>query len=93
MNTSIKNALAVVDCHATRLFKAECVVALANSQEYDLVKQGSLNLHQKAIAIVQSVAMLLKYRPIDDWHFEIDYYRKQFLGSSYTPILRHSCFG
>lgn len=60
------------------------------SQEYDLVKQGSLNLHREAIAIVQSVAMLLKYRPIDDWHFEIDSYRKQFLGSSYTPIARNS---
>lgn len=32
MNTSLKNALTVVDCHATRLFKAECVVALANSR-------------------------------------------------------------
>ena len=29
MNTSIKNALAVVDSHATRLFKTECVVNLA----------------------------------------------------------------
>ena len=58
------------------------------SQEYDLIKQGSLDLHREAIAIVQSVAMLLKYRPIDDWYFEIESYRKQFLGSSYTPTVR-----
>lgn len=32
MNTAIQGALAVVDCHATRLFKAESVVALANSR-------------------------------------------------------------
>jgi hypothetical protein len=58
------------------------------SQEYDLVKQGSLNIHGEAIAIVQSLAMLLKYRPVDDWHFEIESYRKQFLGSSYTPTVK-----
>jgi hypothetical protein len=58
------------------------------SQEYDLMKQGSLDLHREASAIAQSVAMLLKYRPIDDWHFEIESYRKQFLGSSYTPTVR-----
>jgi hypothetical protein len=32
MNTSIQGALTVVDYHATRLFKAECGVALANSR-------------------------------------------------------------
>jgi len=60
------------------------------SQEYNLIKQGSLDTNREAIAIVQSVAMLLKYRPIDDWHFEIESYRKQFLGSSYTPTVRNS---
>jgi len=60
------------------------------SNDYNLIKQGSLDPHSQAIAIVQSVAMLLKYRSIDDWHFEIESYRKQFLGSSYTPTLRES---
>jgi hypothetical protein len=60
------------------------------SHDYNLIKQGSLDPHSQAIAIVQSVAMLLKYRSIDDWHFEIESYRKQFLGSSYTPTLRES---
>lgn len=32
MNTSIQKALTVVDCHATRLFKSECIVPLANSR-------------------------------------------------------------
>ncbi|HEY9635593.1 MAG TPA: hypothetical protein V6D14_19475 [Coleofasciculaceae cyanobacterium] len=32
MNTSIQDAFAIVDCHATRLFKAECIVALASSR-------------------------------------------------------------
>jgi hypothetical protein len=40
------------------------------------------------MAIVQSAAMLLKYRTVDDWHFEIESYRKQFLGSSYTPTIK-----
>jgi hypothetical protein len=62
------------------------------SQDYDFIKQGSLALHNEAIAIVQSVAMLLKYRAIDDhcWHFEFESYRKQFLGSSYTPTIINS---
>jgi hypothetical protein len=60
------------------------------SEDYDMVKRGSLDIHREAIAIVQSVAMLLKYRSVDDWHFEIESYRKQFLGSSYTPTRRES---
>jgi hypothetical protein len=60
------------------------------SQDYNLIKQGSLDPHNQASAIVQSVAMLLKYRSIDDWHFEIESYRKQFLGSSFTPTLRET---
>jgi hypothetical protein len=58
------------------------------SQEYDLIRQGSRDMHREAMAIVQSVAMLLKYRTVDDWHFEIESYRKQFLGSSYTPTIK-----
>lgn len=58
------------------------------SQEYDLIRQGSRDIHREAMAIVQSVAMLLKYRAVDDWHFEIESYRKQFLGSSYTPTIK-----
>ncbi len=60
------------------------------SEEYDMSKRGSLDIHREAMAIVQSVAMLLKYRPINDWHFEIESYRKEFLGSSYTPTIRES---
>jgi hypothetical protein len=58
------------------------------SQEYDLIRQGSRDIHREAMAVVQSVAMLLKYRAVDDWHFEIESYRKQFLGSSYTPTIK-----
>lgn len=58
------------------------------SQEYDLIRQGSRNVHREAMAVVQSVAMLLKYRAVDDWHFEIESYRKEFLGSSYTPTIK-----
>lgn len=58
------------------------------SQEYDLIRQGSRDIHREAMAVVQSVAMLLKYRAVDDWHFEIESYRKEFLGSSYTPTTK-----
>lgn len=62
MNTSIQDALAVVDCHATRLFKAECVVALANSrvafnknivQIHCQTKKTALSLRQCYVQLAQ----------------------------------------
>lgn len=60
MNTSIKNALAVVDCHATRLFKAECVVALANSRVtfHKNVVQIHCQTKKMAIALRQRYVQL-----------------------------------
>jgi hypothetical protein len=60
MHTSIKNALAVVDCHATRLFKTECVVDLATSGV--TFNKNIIQIHcpskKKAIALRQRYAQL-----------------------------------
>lgn len=60
------------------------------SQDYCMVKRGALDHHLEARAIVRSVAILLKYRPIEDdfWHSEIEISRRQFLGTSFTPTVR-----